>query len=452
MKFSEKEIQDYIWKKRDHFSELLVDPVGLEETQFDEDLSDVTAQTLVKNRIVKKLSEFHSKLYSLELIGCEIPLEQESNSTIRADFLATFPGDTGIGIVELKKSSQTERQAFTELLAYSNHLSTLFPGMSREDSVYILISPMTTRIARDAVIQSMTFDNRIIIALIPTLDNPDDINTLRLELWIPTDNELATFSNVAFRENNFSVCKVVWKYSEGWWDASKGENPSSGLIEQLNSVSAIAAQHMEEAGIHGFAYCSQVWSELEPVFPYTNALVLVGLNPYAVGSTQFLSKNESISDDALPSPQAYMPNISEIIPGLNNSAASIHQKYHCLQDLFSVWDSQLFRIGKSVVDSSTRTSSGHSLPTDQGFMDWHTYQRQFLEDVSCNNFLVRPTGIVRQLYLDVMNLDYELSGKLGAENHPIHGDIPYNAIEFLTSQQYFRQFILRMLGDGDDNL
>jgi len=449
VKYSEKEIQNHIWNNRDNFGNFLVDPIGLEETTFNNDLSDVTAQALVKNRIMKKLSEFHAKLFSLELIGCEVPLEQDSNSTIRADFLATFPGDTGIGIIELKKSSQTERQAFTELLAYSNHLTTLFPGMSREDSVYVLISPMTTRIARDAVIQTLTFDNRIIIPLIPIFENPNDINTLKLELWVPTDKELATFSNVAFREDNFSVCKIVWKYSEGWWDAPRGENPSSGLVERLNSVSAIAAQHMEEAGIHGFTYCSQLWSELEPVLPYTNALVLIGLNPYAVGGMQFLSNENDTCDDELPSPQEYLPNISEIIPGLNKSARTIHEDTHHLEDLHSVWDSQLFRIGKSVVDSATKITSGHSLHTDYGFMDWHTYQRQFTEDVSCHNFLVRSTGLVRQLYFDVMNLDYEVCGKTGVEGHPIHGDIPYSAIEFLTSQHYFRLFILRMLGDRE---
>lgn len=449
MKFTEKEIQDYIWENREDFEMLLNDPGEPEYIDFNDDLSNVSAQALVKNRILKKLRVNYDKLYSIELIGNEVPLEQDSNSTIRADFLATFPGDTGIGIIELKKSSQTERQAFTELLAYSNHLTTIFPAMSREDAVYILISPMTTRIARDAVIQSLTFDNRAVVALIPSFGDPNDIKSLKLNLWIPSDSELAKFSAVAFREDNFSVCKVVWEYSEGRWDAPKGESPTSGLIEQLNSVSALAAQYMEEAGIHGFTYCSQVWSELEPVLPYTNSLVLVGLNPYAVGGTQFVMKNENINESDLPSPQAYLPNISEIIPGLLKNAESIHTENHYLEDLHSVWDSQLFRIGKQVVDSSIRTTSGYILNTDQGFMDWHTYQRQFLEDVSCHNFLIRSTGIVRQLYLDVMNLDYSVCSKVGVENHPVHGDLPYSAVEFITSQYYFRKFILRMLGDEE---
>jgi len=53
--------------------------------------------------------------------------------------------------------------------------------MSREDLVYILISPMETRIARDAVIQTLTFDNRNIVALIPELTDPNDLSTLKLK-------------------------------------------------------------------------------------------------------------------------------------------------------------------------------------------------------------------------------------------------------------------------------
>ena len=449
MKFSEIEIQEYLWSQREHFADFLVDTSILNEIKCLDDLSDLTAQALVRNMITKKLKEMYFSLHSLELIGSEVPLEQLLNSTIRADFLAVFPGDTGVGIIELKKSSQTERQAFTELLAYSNHITTLFPGMSREDIVYILISPMVTRIARDAVIQSLTFDNRKIVALIPELTDPDDLTTLKLRLWVPTDSELYSFSRLAFRENNFNVCKIVWEYCEGRWDAAKGKYLSPGLVEQLNSVSAMAAQYMEEAGIHGFTYCSQLWPELEPSLPFTNSLVLVGLNPYAVGSMQFLANCENIATVDLPSPHEYIPNITELIPGLKNSASSLHEDTHYLEDLHRVWDSQLFRIGQRVVDSATQNITGKSLQTSYGFMDWHTYQRQLLEDVYCENFLVRPTGLLRHLFSDVTRLDYELCGKYGVENHPIHGDIYYNAIETLTSQSFFRKFIQRMLGDDE---
>lgn len=438
--FTEKDIQNYIWENRDDFESLLDEPVGLELFEFEHDLSNISAQLLMKNRINRKLSELHSKLYSIKLIGCEVPLEQQSNSTIRADFLATFPGDTGIGIIELKKSEQTERQAFTELLAYSNHLTTLFPAMSREDSVYVLISPMTTRIARDAVIQTLTFDNRKIVALIPYFDDPNDISTLRLKLWIPTDNELAKFSHVIFKEDNFSVCKIVWEYDKERWDAPKGENPSAELMEQFNSVSTIAAQKMEESGIHGFVYCSQLWPDLSEKFPYTNSLVLVGLNPYAAASAQHLIDINKIKPSEIPTPLEYLPNICDLIKkGIPND-----DNEDTMFDLYSVWSSQLFIIGRGVVEAVTQTTDGKKGDIDQGFLDWEAYQRSLIEDVYCHNFLVRPTGLLRRLYEDITDLDYKACHYYGLNEHPVHGDMPYLGVDYLTSQSYFRFFIRRM--------
>ena len=451
MKFSEKQIQDFIWSKREEFYCLLGNSPAFSEVKFNDDLSDITIDALLKNRINRKLERGYEKLESMELIGCEVPLEQASNSTIRADFLSTFPGNTGIGIVELKKSAQTERQAFTELLAYAQHLNTLFPGMTREDTVYVLISPMETRIARDAVIQTLIFDNRNIVALKPRFEDPDDIESLKLDIWIPTDQELTSFSNSAFNQSHFNVCKIVWEYTEGWWDASEGQSLSAGQVEDLNSVSALAAQHMEEAGIHGFAYCSQTWPELANALPLTNSLVLVGLNPYAVGGNKFLQRGHLDENEDVPPPQAYLPNLSQIIPGLSKNAKAVHQDFHYLEDLHSVWDSQLFRIGRDVVKAATQTSDGKAPLTDQGFMDWGTYQEQFLEDVPCNNFLVRPTGLVRQLYMDVAKIDYDLCAKNGVENHPVHGDFPHVGIDYLTAQYYFRNFIRRMMGADEDD-
>jgi hypothetical protein len=451
MNFTESEIQKYIWSRRDDFASMLENSALPAEVSFKDDLSDLTAQSLIRNRTISRLSNAYEKLLSMELVGMEVPLEQQANSTIRADFLAAFPGDTGIGIVELKKSAQTERQAFTELLAYSNHLATIFPVMSREDAVFVLIAPFDTRICRDALIQSLLFDNRIIVGLVPVLADPMRLDSLRLQLWVPRDTELADFASLAFRGENFSVCKVVWEYSEGWWDAEKGSDPTAGMVERLNAVSAIAAQHMEVSGIHGFTYTSQTWSELSDALPFTNALVLVGMNPFAVGSTQFLLRTHTGRMHGVPSPQAYLPNITEMIPGLVASAKDLHERVDYLSDLHAVWDSQLFRIAKKVVDAATQTTTGHSLQTDQGFFDWESYQMQLLEDVTCKSFDMRPTGLLRELYMTVTNLDYRLAGKVGVEDHPIHGDMHFVAIEALTSQSFFRDFILRLLGDNEED-
>ncbi|WP_346825585.1 hypothetical protein [Serratia inhibens] len=441
--FTEKEIQNYIWENRSNFPELLIEPEGLEVVEFNNELSDVTAQLLIKNRINSKLSNLHDKLYGLEFIGCEVPLEQNSNSTIRADFLAIFCDDTGLAVIEIKKSDQTERQAFTELLAYSNHMTTLFPSMTKNDSVYILISPMKTRIARDAVIQSLIFDNRDIIALIPIFSDPLDITSLKLELWNPDQTELATFSNIAFREDNFSVCKLSWEYDEERWDAAKGEEPSHSFVSQFDNVSCLAAQYMEESGVHGFTYCSQLWPELSDALPFTNSLVLVGMNPYAVGSVQHLSGDDGNHDD-IPDPNSYTPHISGLISKLGEGEL-YEANVDVLSGLHRIWNSQLYRIGRKVIELTTRNTDGKYVHIEHGFMNWEIYQRLLLEDVCCKNFAIRSTGLIRHLYTDILKLDYDFCKKNGLENHPIHGDMPYLGVDFLKSHLHFREFILRML-------
>ena len=443
IKFTEKEIQEYIWSVGDDFPSLLSDPDDLELINFLDDLSDVNAKSLIRNKLFRRLKKLHHKLYGMKLIGCEVPLEQHSNSTIRADFLAVFPGDTGVAIVELKKSNQTERQAFTELLAYSNHLSTLFPAMTRDDSIYILISPMETRIARDAVIQSLTFDNRNIIALVPFFKDENDITTLSLKLWLPKETELTLYSNLIFSEDNFSVCKLSWEYDPERWDAEKGESPPEYFIEQFNNLSTMAAQQMEESGIHGFTYCSQLWSELSDMLPYTNSLVLVGLNPYSAGISQFHLKSVNLSSGKNFEPSYRATHISDFIPDLGKEEL-YELNSDVLEGLQTIWNSQLYRIGKKAIDLATKNTAGSHIHVEHGFMNWSAYQRLLLEDVYCHNFSMRPTGLIRHLYSDILDLDYNFCEKFGLENHPIHGDMPYLGVDFMISQMHFRQFIVRM--------
>lgn len=151
MHFTESEIQKHIWSQRDRFASLL-DATDLpDEVDFKDDLSDLTPQLLIRNRTISRLRGAFKKLSSMELIGMEVSLEQEANSTIRADFLAAFPGNTGIGIVELKKSAQTERSTqrgsgvFSARYSISGGLVRFHIGFEKiVDSRRMLTSPVST--------------------------------------------------------------------------------------------------------------------------------------------------------------------------------------------------------------------------------------------------------------------------------------------------------------------
>ena len=82
---------------------------------------------------------------------------------MRTDFLANRCGDDGIVVIELKKSDQTARQAYTELLAYGSYLRTKFTPMSGGDIIYVLISPIGERIVEQAIINTLTFTLAIVV-------------------------------------------------------------------------------------------------------------------------------------------------------------------------------------------------------------------------------------------------------------------------------------------------
>ncbi len=443
LKFSERDIQDHIWDRRNEWEDIVIDFPEVELFNLSVSEVDVSPGKIFYNQIIRKMERLYSKAACADIFANEVPLIKDGGNPMRVDMMSTFLDDTSIGIIELKKSKQTERQAFTELLAYSNYFTSLFPGSTKEDVFLILVAPMETKIVKEALIQSLLFDGRSIVAYSPIFEDDNDIKTLRLKPWVPIFEDISIYAQTSFSGKNLSVCKVVWEYSEGVWDAKKGENPENYMIQNMNHVSALAAQLMEKRGIHGFTYCSQLWPELSEALPLTNSLVIVGVNPYAVSSSNSLL-NKGVKRSELPHSLEHIESLESIITGLSKSRGYDEDEWGRMYSLYAVWDSNLYRVAKEVVDMSTMLVDGQRPMIDSGFMRWDEYQIQFLEDVSCHNYSVRPSGIFRELYWDVTKYDYMFAGKEGAENHPILGDLCHQSITTLTSQSFFRRFIERM--------
>jgi len=428
--FSEKEIQQQIWQQRGNWIDIIDSAEIPEPYSFLEDISDLSPERLIQNNLYKQLSLIDEALRATELIGCEVPLIKQGDSTIRADFLGVS-GNPGFVILELKKSNQTERESFTELLAYSNHITTAFPAMCKEDIYYILIAPMDGRIVREALIQSLVFDRKLIYALIPYFTNPNSIESLRLKPWIPDIEMLSTLTRAVFERKNFSVVKIVWEHSSEW--AIEDAFATLNVTSKFNRISAFAAQIMEHRGIHGFVFSSQLWTELVEVMPFSNSLIIVALNPYAIANNFF----EPYTDFGF--------DITKVLPGLKKSIETLSEEDNHHFNLYSCWDSHLFKIGFQVLEQALQNTNGEKVLLDWGSMSWVDYQHQFLEYIACQNFDIRPTGILRELYWDVTNIDYRFIAENGLSEHPIHGDIYRYAVDTLNSHNLFSTFIARML-------
>src|SRR5690606_34183659 len=97
---------------------------------------------LLQYRTETKINKMIENLETLQLDGKEVRLVRDSDSTTRIDLLGSIADSGDLVIIELKKSDQTERQAFNELLGYANHFCTLFPPLSESSLQSILIAPM----------------------------------------------------------------------------------------------------------------------------------------------------------------------------------------------------------------------------------------------------------------------------------------------------------------------
>lgn len=447
--FSEKQIQEFIWEHREDWPSLIVQAEIPSMHRFSNDLSDLTPARLMFNRAIRRFSEMDESIRGLQLLGSEVPLSRTGSSTIRADFLAAEQGTPGIAIVELKRSKQSEREAFTELLGYASHLSCEFPMMTRDDIRYVLIAPMESRIVREAVVYSSLIEGKHVYALIPEFADSNRLDSLRLCPWVPSIEEVSRLASTVFDPKNFKVSKSVWEHQEGTWNARPNESVPHWIKCRMNRISAHAAQEMESRRIHGFAYASQLWPELEKQFMFTNSLVVVGLNPFEIGHDLFLHKNGLEPTEHIPIIGTNV-TLADLIPCLSNSTSEIHQETNYLEDQAIVWHSQLFLLGQSIVKRATMAFDS-SPQIDHGFLNWDNYQRQMFEDITCENFDVRPTGLVRELFWEVTHIDQQLLAHSECSDHPIHGDSFDAAVDVLSSHHYFRLFCERMFGINQES-
>lgn len=443
---TEKIIQEYIWKNRNNLNKLF------DEIKFPNEIKkekpwEITPSEVIFNTIISDYKNTWLMIKDMSIFGCEVPLKKDSESTIRADFLGLFNGTNGVAIIELKKSAQAERQAFTELLGYGNHIHTVFSPMSKIDIAYILISPMKERIVRESVINNIINERNTTFALVPTWKN-DDISTLKLTPWIPTLTEIDNLISAVFAESNFDLYKITWDGLFGEWSPEKeGDDPEQFMIERMNTVSTYASQIMEAKGIHGFVYCSQTYSETRSAGRLINSIIIAGLNPYkATKNRKLLKKDPTITPQKASEIDVDVFNMLDIIPELKNKYFE-EDTTNYFSDLSTTWSSEIGSIGFEVVKTLTKSLDKKNIEIDYGRFTWEHFQNNIQEDINVHNFNVRPTGIIRELYWEYSKLDYDFISHKGCKEHPLcfnNDGLPNYMIDTMACQYYFRNFIKRL--------
>ena len=271
MDISENEFRDFLFENHNKdFSKIIVgrrEPVTWADGEFP------PIHILLQQRAEKKINETLDNLEDMILAARELRLTREEDSTTRIDLVGNSES-SGLTIIELKKSKQTERQAFSELLAYSNHFCTIFPGLKENSLTSILVAPMETRITRDAYTQELVSNNKSILALIPRHEN----GKAELSVYYPDAAYYKWFENNLLDDRSIITVALAFQEIKGWIDLESGQDGVPDHSKRaLNTIVSSISNMLEANGYHSMCYSTQPWGEI------------------ALGGTAEFGKNRTLS-------------------------------------------------------------------------------------------------------------------------------------------------------------
>lgn len=444
MKFNETEIQAYIWEHKEELFSMIEEPAF--EVDPNKSPWEYEPWELLYYQAIKEYREAYNSLKGLEIFGCEVRLAKEDDSTIRTDFLGCLEGENGFVVCELKVNSAPERQSYTELFAYANHIRSKFAPMGRRDIFYLLIAPMEERILREATISNLLYDKNRVVALKPQAG--DTIDSLRFELWIPPKEDFALFTKTAFAFENIDVFKISWRGAAGKWSPIEdGKKPSKEMIHRLNKVSHYASQLMEASGINGFVYCSQAYPEVRDNGFMENGITICGINPFKSTKTRFFYELGCCLTEAAKAPMDAF-EIGDVIPSLSGKGKdAIGEDY--VYWLSESWSSCLDRIALDVVRMVNYTLGPSTYEHGYGTFTWDSYLNNSSEDHLCWNYDISLTGLFREIYDLKLQRHYEVAkGYTNDEKSEIieSGILEGHIIDMLYEHDHIRDFIKRLMG------
>ena len=272
------EFRDLLFQE---YRETLFDLIRLDAQKPVQEKSDtLRIADLLKLRTEKKLNDRTKRIQELILDGKEVRLVREGDSTTRVDLLGHLEEDGDLVIIELKKSYQTERQAFNELLAYANHFCTLFPFLTESSLTSILIGPMEGSGVRDAFAQELIVNEKNIIALQPEITG----DCVSLSPHYLSDLYYRWIENHLLSDEGFTVITASFSLMDGWIDVGPpdAKEPPQYSKDAFHTITRFVAQKAEKLRLSGFVYARQRWQEIGQLFPYPNTIVLCLFNPFSL--------------------------------------------------------------------------------------------------------------------------------------------------------------------------
>ncbi len=395
LKISENAFRDHLFEHhKEDLTSLIVgrrDPVAW----GDED-SFPPIRFLLQQKAERQISAILDQLESVVLTGKELRLERSEGHPTRVDLFGTGE-DTGITIIELKKSGQTERQAFTELLAYANHFCSVFPGLTESALTVVLVAPMTTRTARDAYAQELVSNRKNVLALIPS-ESPDGV--FSLEVYYPDDSYYQWIENNILNDHSMTCVAIEFPIIEGWIDSDLASETSGSMpqhsIDALNTVANVVAQQLEAIGFHALVYANQKWGEFT-FLENPNCLIVSAMNPFSPTRT-------AVSDGVIYGSSE--PERLQQVQAIYDQLTEQGREYFWIDSMESDFQGRLIRAVRDQFEFCF-LSRNVKVPFQISLPSWYGIKTTFIEAVGTHNLNVYTTGLVREMFHEYVKHTYQ---------------------------------------------
>lgn len=394
MQLSENDFRDYLFENHnDSISNLIH---GKRESVVWNHDGFPPISFLLQQIVERKINKIIDGLESLSLSARELRLEKHGDATTRIDLLGNSES-IGLTIIELKKSKQTERQAFTELLAYANHFCSIFPGLTEHAINTILIAPMNTRTVRDAYVQEVLGNNKSSAALIPS----DENGQIQLSVYYPDESYYQWFENNILDDQSMLTVAIAFEELEGWIDTdlhNDHEIPDYSK-EALNTISNSISHRMEAEGFHSLVYATQLWGEIGQAFPNPNVIYVVFINPFA-------SFRNSCYEGVIygDTKEGRVAEIQSIYDQINQS-----EKQLWLYSLELNFHELAMSIVKEEFDKCFLNTRKSKIRSEMSIPDWDGIKTSMIHSVLTHNLDIYQTGLLRKIYSSYISYIYSVN-------------------------------------------
>lgn len=332
---------------------------------------------VVKTRAIERLSRLHGLVREGTFAGSKVRLPVGEGRRMELDLIGTH--EEGVFVLELKVQRSAERNAFSELFAYSNYVAGLYTMSGRRDVTNVLVATLANAITEQAYLYDLLINERDVVVYRPRF--PDgSAGSLVLDLYLPSDDVFRTFANTMLSHDAMDCVAISFDDNPGWFDS---EDDGGALNEHthkyLTALAGHAAQLMEAEQLHGFCFVRKPWSEI-PAY-HRNTLFLCATNPF----------RHPHSDKA----DAFMRQLSE--EG---------------RDQFADWPelgfaSRLIR----VAHRATANILPYGWATEVEVPLWSAIVVNPVEVVYTHNFGFRTTGLLREAYTAYLDDIYDCNAR-----------------------------------------